>query len=85
MSAHNRRTRNNPVVFIHAPSAYYGKRVKILRSKQADKVGAVGQVVVHDSARGMLHIVFDDWSDLWTHVDNVALVTEQNPCATKSQ
>ncbi len=74
MSAYNYRTRYNPVIFILPPSAYRGQRVKILRSKCAQAVNAVGTVTIHNTERGTLQVMLDDGQTIWTHVSNVEIV-----------
>lgn len=74
MSAYNYRTRYNPVIFILPPSAYRGQRVKILRSKCAQAVNAVGTVTIHNTERGTLCVETDNGQAVWTHVNNVELM-----------
>lgn len=74
MSAYNYRTRGNPVVFLMPPSAYRGKRVKILRSRNADAVNQTGTVTIHNTERGTLCVETDNGQVVWTHVSNVELI-----------
>ena len=63
-----------PRIFIVAPSAYFGQRVKILRSKCAQAVNAVGTVTIHNTERGTLCVETDNGQAVWTHVSNVELI-----------
>ena len=76
MSAYNYRTRDNPVIFILPPSPYRGRRVKILRSRNAAAVHQTGTVTIHNTERGTLQVMLDDDTTVWTHVSNVELIDE---------
>jgi len=62
-----------PHIFIVAPSAYRGRRVKILRSRNAAAVHQTGTVTIHNTERGTLQVILDDGTQVWTHVSNVEL------------
>ena len=79
MSAYNYRTRGNPVIFILPPSAYRGQPVRVLRSKCAYAVNAVGVVTSHNTTSGTLCVQFADGRTVWTHTNNVTLISDTRP------
>jgi len=67
-----------PRIFIVAPSAYFGKRVKILRSRNADVRNQTGTVTIHNTERGTLCVETDNGQEVWTHVNNVELIENES-------
>ena len=67
-----------PRVFIVTPSAYFGKRVKILRSRNADARNQTGTVTMHNAERGTLCVETDNGQEVWTHVNNVELIQNES-------
>lgn len=63
-----------PHVFIVQPSAYYGKQVRVLRSKFAWAVNAIGVVTVHNVEKGTLCVLFADGEEIWSHTANVEVI-----------
>ena len=66
----------HPRVYIMPPSDYWGKNVRVLRSRDPRAVGQVGYVCSHNTATGVLSVMFEMF-DVWTHVSNVELVEEK--------
>ena len=66
-----------PRIFIVAPSAYF-KRVKILRSRNADVRNQTGTVTIHNTERGTLCVETDNRQEVWTHVNNVELIEDES-------
>ena len=67
-----------PRIFIVVPSAYFGQRVKILRSRNADARNQTGTVTIHNTERGTLQVMLDDGTEVWTHVNNVELIQNES-------
>jgi len=67
-----------PRIFIVAPSAYFGKRVKILRSRNADVRNQTGTVTIHNTERGTLCVETDNGQEVWTHVNNGELIENES-------
>lgn len=59
------------------PSAYWGKTVRVLRSRDPRSVGQVGHVCSHNTATGVLRVMFEMF-DVWTHVNNVELIENES-------
>ena len=67
-----------PRIFIVVPSAYFGQRVKILRSRNADARNQTGTVTIHNTERGTLCVETDNGQEVWTHVNNVELIENES-------
>ena len=59
------------------PSDYWGKNVRVLRSRDPRAVGQVGYVCSHNTATGVLCVMFEMF-DVWTHVNNVELIENES-------